>query len=145
MKERENKDEGAVTAANVAIFGGRGGRTAGGTSSCASEATFRPLPRRFARGMHEERKEGGGYAKHHQTRSRAGKYANHIPLAHAGTRTYSRNEACPIMCKFTSHRNALAAYRISLERLTVDSAAARHVARHTYLRKKSVVTRSPQS
>ena len=44
--------------------------------------------------MHEE---GGGYAKHHQTRSRAGKYANHIPLAHAGTRT-SRGMKRVLLC-----------------------------------------------
>ena len=75
MKERENKDEGAVTAANVAIFGGRGGRTAGGTSSCASEATFSPLPASPLCPRHARRR-----GRLRQTPSDAGKYANHISL-----------------------------------------------------------------
>ena len=89
-RESENEDEGAVTAANVAIFGGRGGRTAGGTSSCASEATFSPLPASPLRPRHARRR-----GRLRQTPSDAGKYANHIPLpTQARTRGMKRVLLC---------------------------------------------------
>ena len=104
-------------------------RTAGGTSSCASEATFSPyLPRRFARGRLRQTPSDA------LARGQICKSYPPCPRRHAYE---SRNEACPIMCKFTSHRNSLVAYRISLDTLAVDSAAARHVLRLTYLRKKT--------